>query len=60
MEQAWKEAPNGATLQTTWATLHRVAASLAQWGKDTFGSVRKKIHKLERHFEKSAFGAMVK
>jgi hypothetical protein len=48
MEQARKEAPNGATLQATWATFHWVAASLAQWGKDTFGSVWKKIHKLER------------
>jgi hypothetical protein len=46
----WKEAPNGATLQAR-ATLHRFATSLAQWGKNTFGSVRKKIHKLERHLK---------
>jgi hypothetical protein len=52
LEAAWNDDPDRvATLQGTWSTLHRVATSLAQWSKDTFGSVRKKIQKLERRLK---------
>ncbi|KAM0889077.1 hypothetical protein ACQ4PT_027916 [Festuca glaucescens] len=52
LQQAWNDDPDRvASLQGTWTTLHRVATSLAQWSKDTFGSVRKKIQKLERRLK---------
>jgi hypothetical protein len=51
MEQAWKDGSQGpSSLRSTWATLHRVATSLGQWSKDTFGSVGQKIRKLECEF----------
>jgi hypothetical protein len=52
LEAAWNDDPDRvASLQGTWSTLHRVATSLAQWSKDTFNSVRKKIQKLERRLK---------
>jgi hypothetical protein len=52
LEQAWKDGSQGpSSLRSTWATLHRVATSLGQWSKDTFGSVGRKIRKLERRLK---------
>jgi hypothetical protein len=48
LENAWsagKTLPG--SLLSTWNTLQNVAVSLRQWSMDTFGSVHKKIKKME-------------
>jgi acetyl/propionyl-CoA carboxylase alpha subunit len=48
LEKAWPEGREGFTsLQATWSNLHRVASSLKDWSRAMFGSVRRKIQKLE-------------
>jgi hypothetical protein len=48
LEKAWADGRDGSgSLQSTWANLGRVAASLNDWSRATFGSVRKKIWQLE-------------
>ncbi|KAM0902952.1 hypothetical protein ACQ4PT_018963 [Festuca glaucescens] len=48
LESAWS-AGAGATgsLQSTWHNISHVATSLRDWSRATFGSIRKKIRKLE-------------
>jgi hypothetical protein len=42
LEKAWTEGSAGPrSLQSTWANLGRVATSLKDWSRATFGSVRK-------------------
>nr|XP_040244223.1 uncharacterized protein LOC120963597 [Aegilops tauschii subsp. strangulata] len=49
MEQAWAvDRSSELSLQSTWDNLQNVAASLKTWSRDSFGSVRKQISKLER------------
>jgi len=48
VEQFWKEGYNGPiNLQSTWNNLQSLASSLKQWSRDSFGSVRKEIKKLQ-------------
>jgi hypothetical protein len=48
LEKAWSEGNNGQRpLHATWSNLNRVAGSLKDWSRATFGSVRKEIRKLE-------------
>jgi hypothetical protein len=48
IEKSWVEGSSGSrSLQDTWSTLGRVATSLKDWSRATFGSVRKKIRQLE-------------
>jgi hypothetical protein len=48
LEKAWEEARDGSrSLQATWPKLNRVAGSLKDWSRATFGSVQKNIRKLE-------------
>jgi hypothetical protein len=48
LEKEWSAGVGGQhSLQNTWSNLNRVAGSLKDWSYATFGSVRKKICKLE-------------
>jgi hypothetical protein len=48
LEKAWTEGSDGTrSLKSTWANLGRTAASLKDWSRATFGSIRKKIRQLE-------------
>jgi hypothetical protein len=48
LEKEWSEGVGGQhSLQNTWSNLNHVAGSLKDWSYATFGSVRKKIRKLE-------------
>jgi hypothetical protein len=48
LEKAWNDGGEGSrSLQNTWSNLNRVARSLRDWSRATFGSVRKKIRQLE-------------
>jgi hypothetical protein len=48
LEKAWNEGSDGSrSLHPTWSNLNHVAASLKDWSRATFGSVRKKISQLE-------------
>lgn len=49
LERSWADGRTGVlSLQATWDNLHRVAGSLRAWSRDSFGSIRKQINKLER------------
>ncbi|KAM0925635.1 hypothetical protein ACQ4PT_004066 [Festuca glaucescens] len=49
LEKAWAACGDGPpSLHSTWATLQSLAGSLRNWSRDSFGSVRKRIQKLER------------
>lgn len=48
-ENAWREhSDGGRSLQSTWSNIQRVAGSLKDWSRVTFGSVRRQIAKLEQ------------
>jgi hypothetical protein len=48
LEKAWSDGSCGVrSLHDTWSNLGRVAGSLRDWSRATFGSVRKNIRKLE-------------
>jgi hypothetical protein len=49
VKKAWEVAGDGPrSLQSTWSCLHQVASSLQTWSRESFGSVRGEIKKLER------------
>jgi hypothetical protein len=53
LERAWTEGRDGSPLllQSTWSNLNRVAGSLKQWSRESFGSIRSNIRKLERRLK---------
>ncbi|KAM0927732.1 hypothetical protein ACQ4PT_002684 [Festuca glaucescens] len=49
VEEAWSSgSEGGVSLQVTWSNLNRLATSLRDWSKASFGSVRKEILRLEK------------
>jgi hypothetical protein len=49
LEKAWEASSDGShSLQATCNSLHQVAYSLQVWSKESFGSVRLEINKLEK------------
>jgi hypothetical protein len=50
LEKAWAEGRDESplSLQSTWSNLNRVAGALKQWERQSFGSIRSNIRKLER------------
>jgi hypothetical protein len=57
MEKAWAEGDTGPdSFQSTWSTLHSVAASLKKWGRDSFGAIKNKINRLERKLKAMRLG----
>jgi hypothetical protein len=49
LEAAWATSSEGPhSLQSTWVTLNRMAPTLKDWSRATFGSVQKKIRRLEQ------------
>jgi hypothetical protein len=50
LERSWTEGRDGShlSLQSTWFNLNQVAGSLKKWGRESFGSIRSNIRKLER------------
>jgi hypothetical protein len=53
VEHAWRDSRDGNTsLRATWSTLKSVAVSLQSWSRQAFGSVRRKIQKLEKKLKR--------
>jgi hypothetical protein len=49
LETAWQAGSVGSpSLQSTWSNLNRMAPVLKDWSRATFGSVHKKIRRLEQ------------
>lgn len=49
VESAWARGSDGSqSLQGTWRNMQQMAASLRDWSKVSFGSIRKEIQRLER------------
>jgi hypothetical protein len=49
MEQAWAARDVGPpSLSSTWAKINGLAPALKRWSQETFGSIRKKIRRLEQ------------
>lgn len=49
VQKSWNDGFEGArNLHSIWSNLGRMAISLKQWSKNTFGSIQKKIRKLEK------------
>ena len=49
VKSAWTNDVSGpSTLHATWANLNRLAGSLKDWSRSSFGSVRMEIQRLEK------------